>query len=154
MVHYIKIHGIKETFNDYKKIGMYIAFPICSLKCKNCQNENLKKESPIEVNLEGLVSKLLENSIIDSLILSGLNPFDSFSDMIKLIEHYREYSNKDIVIYTGYKEQYLKKEIEILKKYENIIVKFGEYIPNSKEVFDKVLGITLASENQYAKKIS
>lgn len=42
----------------------------------------------------------------------------------------------------------------ILKKYKNIIVKFGRYIPNQKKHFDPVLGVELASDNQHAEKLS
>ena len=44
--------------------------------------------------------------------------------------------------------------VEELKKYPNIVVKYGRYIPNSESHYDEVLGITLASSNQYAEKIS
>jgi hypothetical protein len=41
-----------------------------------------------------------------------------------------------------------------LQKYPNIIVKFGRFIPDAESKFDEVLGITLASYNQFAIKIS
>ena len=42
----------------------------------------------------------------------------------------------------------------ILKKYSNIIIKFGRFIPNQKPHYDPVLGVELASDNQYGEKIS
>jgi hypothetical protein len=44
--------------------------------------------------------------------------------------------------------------VEDLTRFDNIIVKFGRYIPDNKPHFDEVLGVNLASPNQYAKKIS
>ena len=38
--------------------------------------------------------------------------------------------------------------------YSNIIIKFGRFIPNREPHFDEVLGVNLASNNQYAKRIS
>jgi hypothetical protein len=35
----------------------------------------------------------------------------------------------------------------------NIIVKIGRYYPDKSSKFDNILGITLASENQYGIKI-
>jgi hypothetical protein len=32
-------------------------------------------------------------------------------------------------------------------------MKYGRYIPNNKGRFDKVLGVQLASDNQYAERI-
>jgi len=40
-----------------------------------------------------------------------------------------------------------------LKEYSNIIIKYGRYIPNQKPHYDEVLGIMLASSNQYAKRL-
>ena len=59
-----------------------------------------------------------------------------------------------IVIYTGYEPNEIPEEIARLKKYENIIVKFGRYIPNRKSRYDEVLGVYLASDNQHAERIS
>ena len=62
--------------------------------------------------------------------------------------------NDDIIIYTGYDKNEIEDQIMILKKYKNIIVKFGRYVPGQQAHFDKVLGVELASDNQYAEKIS
>ena len=77
-----------------------------------------------------------------------------FQELVSFINEFRKVSEDDIVIYTGYYKEELKKEIELLKKYKNIIIKFGRYIPNRKSRYDEVLGITLVSDNQYAEKIS
>ena len=44
--------------------------------------------------------------------------------------------------------------VDFLKSYKNIIIKFGRFIPNDKPHRDTILGVNLASSNQYAKKIS
>lgn len=54
----------------------------------------------------------------------------------------------------GYDRNEIEEHIMILKKYKNIIVKFGRYIPNQKKHFDPVLGVELASDNQHAEKLS
>jgi len=43
---------------------------------------------------------------------------------------------------------------EVIEEFDNIIVKFGRFRPNQKPHFDEVLGVNLASDNQYAEKIS
>lgn len=60
----------------------------------------------------------------------------------------------DIVIYTGYYKEEIEEYIDELKMFPNLIVKFGRYIPNHEKHFDEVLGIYLASDNQYAERIS
>ena len=37
--------------------------------------------------------------------------------------------------------------------YGNIIIKFGRFIPNQPSIYDEILGVTLASNNQYAKRL-
>ena len=74
--------------------------------------------------------------------------------MIVLIHKFRDYTNDDIVIYTGYYPEEIKNEINRLKQYKNIIVKYGRYNPNYNKTFDDVLGIELISSNQFAVKIS
>ena len=42
----------------------------------------------------------------------------------------------------------------MLYDYKNIIIKYGRYIPNQTPHRDEVLGVNLASDNQYAERIS
>ena len=67
---------------------------------------------------------------------------------------FRCYTNDDIVIYTGYTEEEIKEQVGLLSKYTNIIIKFGRFVPDQESHYDDVLGIKLASPNQYARKIS
>lgn len=60
----------------------------------------------------------------------------------------------DIVIYTGYYKEEIKEYIDKLRVYPNIIIKFGRYIPNQEKHYEEELGIYLASDNQYAERIS
>lgn len=150
----MKIFGTNETFNDYKKTGLYIAFPKCKLNCLGCQNVELKKKIPLNIDVGNLVNYVLNNPIIDSIICSGLNPMDSFYELQMLIHKIRKFSKMDIIIYTGYKEEDLVLEISVLKQYPNITIKFGEYIKDCDPIYDEILQVTLASNNQYAKKIS
>ena len=45
-------------------------------------------------------------------------------------------------------------KIEDLLKFSNIIIKFGRYIPGQKPHYDEILGVNLASDNQYAEVIT
>jgi hypothetical protein len=151
---------IDEDFVNYKKASMYIAFPHCSFKCekecgiKCCQNSPLALAKNIDVSFESLVKRYLENPITHAIVLAGLEPFDSFDDVLELVKLFREKTDDDIVIYTGYNENEILKEIYLLSDYKNIIIKFGRYMPNDVSRFDTVLGVNLASSNQYAKNIS
>lgn len=151
---------IDEDFINYKKPCMVIEFPYCSFKCDKecgkqvCQNGALANSPNINVERMDLIDRYLKNDITQSIVMQGLEPFDSWDDLITLIFLIRCYSNDDIVIYTGYNSNELTEKIEILKYFKNIIIKFGRYIPNQQTHHDDVLGVNLASQNQYAEKIS
>lgn len=157
----MKIKGIIfEDFINYKKPSMVIEFPYCNFKCDKecgqqvCQNSNLINTPNSDVSITGIVKTYMNNDITKAIVFQGLEPFDSKEDLFQLIKVFREYTNNDIVIYTGYTETELDYEIETLKRlFKNIIIKFGRFIPNQESHFDSVLGVTLASPNQYAKKI-
>ena len=168
----MKVKGIEETdFVNYKKASMYIAFPSCTWKCgrAECQNSPLALTEDIEISKEEICERYLQNPITEAFVFAGLEPFDSFMDLISLVDCIRnKYQiDDDIVIYTGYTEGELRsgefgrdKETlytnfnYLISEYKNIIIKFGRYIPNEGTHFDKVLGVNLVSNNQYALKMS
>lgn len=154
---------IFEDFINYKKPCMTLETCYCSFKCdkefgiKICQNGELIHQKNIEIENDRIVSMYLNNPITEALCFQGLEPFDSYLDVYKIIELLRiKYDNHDpIVIYSGY----TKKELEdmhyltSLKKFDKIIIKYGRYIPNQEKHYDKILGVYLASSNQYAEEL-
>lgn len=151
---------IDEDFINYKKPCMVIEFPYCSFKCDKecgkqvCQNGALANSPNINVERMDLVDRYLKNDITQSIVMQGLEALDSWNDLITLIFLFRCYTNDDIVIYTGYNESEVSEQIERLRYFKNIIIKFGRYIPNQQAHYDDILGVNLASNNQYAIKIS
>lgn len=147
---------INEDFVNYKKISMTIMFPSCTWKCgmDYCQNSPLAHEENIDIRIEDIIKKYLDNPITESIVMQGLEPFDSWNDLYYFIKNLREYSDDDVVIYTGYNKDEIIGKINILKKFNNIIIKYGRYIPNQESHYDNVLGVKLASNNQYAERIS
>lgn len=120
-----------------------------------CQNKSLATSKSIEIAYETIVDRYLSNNITSAIVLGGLEPFDKWKDLCNLIDAFRQRTQDDIVIYTGWRKDEIKNNIEFLKqKYNNIIVKFGRFIPDEKPHYDEVLGINLASNNQYAERIS
>ena len=152
---------IDEDFVNYKKPAMYIAFPSCTFKCerecgqKMCQNSALATAPDIEVSTENIVNRYLQNPITKAFVFGGLEPIDSWDDMVSLIDEIRKHTEDDIVVYTGYKmDEICKKTYWLGNKYKNIIFKLGRFIPNQPSRHDNILGIDLASNNQYAEVIS
>lgn len=154
---------VDEDFVQYKKPSMFIATSKCDWKCcrdigidiSMCQNEPIAKQKNINISAVEIYRRYISNDISKSITFGGLEPFLQFKEMLEVIKIFRENNClDDIVIYTGYYKNEIEDKIEILKNYKNIIVKFGRFIPNSKSHFDNIIGVTLASENQYAERIS
>lgn len=151
-----------EDFVNYRKASMFLGTITCSFKCCKeqglplsvCQNEPWFKQPIVERDDKEIISRYLANPFTHSIVFGGLEPFDQFEELRSFVSRFREVSNDDVVIYVGYKEEEVLDKTEMLKEFPNIIIKFGRYVPNSKSRYDDVLGVTLASDNQYAKKIS
>lgn len=158
----IKIRGlVDEDFVNYKKPAMYIAFPYCTFKCDKecgysvCQNSSLVTNSEIiNIDEQKIVNRYIDNPITSSIVISGLEPFDSYKDLFILIKAFREKTLDDIIIYTGYNKNEIENSIEELKQFKSIFIKFGRFIPNQQKHYDNILQVNLASPNQYGEKIS
>lgn len=153
---------IYEDFINYKVASMFIASPTCTFKCEKesgvccCQNSSLAKAETINIDDDVIIKKYINNDITKAIVFGGLEPLDSFDELLSFIRKLRfEYHCGDtVVIYTGYYPREISEKISELKVFGNIVVKFGRYIPNDSKVYDAVLGVTLASKNQYAEEIS
>lgn len=149
-----------EDFSNYKLPSMFIIFPVCDWKCDRecgkrvCQNGSLAKAPIKNVDVDVLIEKYLSNPISKAVVCGGLEPLDSWSDLLLFIEKFREKSQDDIVIYTGYYREEITDKVNVLKQHKNIIMKFGRFVPIQQKHYDGVLGVYLASDNQHAEVIS
>lgn len=161
MTQRIRLRGIvEEDFTQFKVPSFVLLSPYCTFKCdrenscKLCQNSELTSEPIVTVDVQYLVTRYVRNTLTQAVVFSGLEPFDSFDDVITAVTIFRKHTKDPIVIYSGYTYAEVTSEIAMLSQFENIIVKFGRFIPNKPSVFNKVLGVQLASPNQWATKIS
>ena len=156
------INLIQEDFSNYRKPSLFLGFPKCSGKCNKlagytvCQNQELQNSKKIDISIEQIINLYLNNSITKAIVCGGLEPFDTPEELLDLVESFRYYVNDDIVIYTGYTEPEVKNMLIYghLLQYPNIIIKYGRFIPDQKSHYDEVLGVNLASNNQYARIIA
>ena len=144
---------------------MFIGCHSCSFKCDKlsgrqvCQNSALANSPDIEISVEKLADRYLNNPLSSAVVFGGLEPFEDIDNVIDFIDLLRNKGNTDdVVIYTGYTEKEVINQFQkyflILRKYPNIVIKYGRFIPNQKPHIDNILGVELQSDNQYAKRIS
>ena len=161
----MRVKGIvAEDFINYKLPSMFIITCQCDFKCyrelglpeSDCPNAFLLNTPDICMSIEDIYKMYESNDISKAIVIGGLEPFMQFAELEDLIWYFRSHNeNCDIVIYTGYNKDEIAPEISVLRRdFKNIIIKFGRYIPNSSPRYDDILGVTLASDNQYAEKIS
>ena len=157
----MKLKGLQdEDFVNYKKPAMFIGFPSCTWKCEKecgkrvCQNGALATSPIKNIDINKIVNRYINKPITSAIVCGGLEPFDTWEDLYKLIFYFRQKTEDDIIIYTGYYKEEKEKYINCLKQFSNIIIKYGRYIPGHEKHYDEILGIYLASNNQYAERIS
>ena len=156
------INLIQEDFTNYKKPSLFLGFPECSGKCNKiagkivCQNEQLKNAKKVDISTQEIILLYTGNPLTKAIVCGGLEPLDTPEELMDLIETFRYYTDDDIVIYTGYTEPEVKSMLIYgqLLQYKNIIIKYGRYLQGHIQHYDEILGVYLASNNQYARQIS
>ena len=94
---------IEEDTVNYKKICMTIEFPYCSFKCDKecgqpvCQNGALAASPNISIDIIKIINKYINNPITEAIVYQGLEPFDSWEEMLELTEQFRYKTDDDIV---------------------------------------------------------
>ena len=156
----IELKGIiwQDTVN-YKKISTTLMFPKCSFKCgvDYCQNSELAATPVLTVPIDTIMEQYLNDPISQAIVLQGLEPLDSPIDIYTVAAALKDYNcQDDLVIYSGYdKDEINPHYFETLSSLVpgHLIIKWGRYIPNQEKHFDEVLGVYLASDNQYGEVI-
>lgn len=158
----MRIKGITdEDFLNYKVPSMYICSSTCDFKCDKesgvacCQNSALAHQPNIDLDNDYIICRYLSNKITKAIVIAGLEPLDQAGEVIELIASLRGdfKCNDKVVIYTGYNPDEVKEIVERLSCFGNVIVKFGRFIPGSSRKYDGVLGVWLASPNQFGKEL-
>lgn len=151
---------VSEDFCNYKAPSMFLITSYCDWKCCHeanvdesvCQNHDLVKSEIKQYSYDTIYQAYVSNSITKAVVIGGLEPMIQINEVIGLIKYFRENGeNCPFVIYTGYYPNEIEKALNGLKLLNNIVIKYGRYVPNSKSRYDDILGIMLISENQYAE---
>ena len=150
-----------EDFVNYKKPSMVIATSKCDFKCERecgeccCQNSALALAGSKSVPDDDIINRYLKNDITRAIVFAGLEPFDQFWEMFNFIMKLRStyHCYDTVVIYTGFNKTEISSMVGALEPLGNIIIKFGRFVPHEESHYDDVLGVQLASSNQYAEVI-
>ena len=160
----MRIKGIQlEDFVNYKLPSLFLASAYCDFKCCReqhldtgiCQNAPLAQAPTQDVPDTVLYEKFSANPITTAVVIGGMEPFLQIDEVESLLSLFREKGDHSpFILYTGYYPEEVSEHLARLRKYGNVIVKFGRYIPGRPERHDGVLGVTLSSDNQFGKIIA
>lgn len=155
---------VYEDFVNYKKPSMFIGTISCGGKCcieagiplSVCQNDVWRESAHVEIDDDTLIRRYLKNPLTQAIVFGGLEPFEQYGELIRFISRLRDDFKclDDVVIYTGYNKDEITHEIDRLKHFDNIVIKYGRFVPDKPHRFSDILGVELISDNQYAEKIS
>ena len=156
----------QEDFVNYKKASMFLGTCFCDFKCCHeagfpttlCQNEPWSNEPIKQYDDIWILDEFDSNPFVDAIVIGGMEPLKQFDELIDFLNCRREHESKkvnnaDVVIYTGYYPNEIVNELMCLSAYPNVIMKYGRFIPNVDGRFDNILGVYLASNNQYAERL-
>ena len=142
---------------------MFIGIGHCNWKCCTeagiapsvCQNNELAQMPDIQITKEEIYQRYINNPITEAIVFGGLEPFTHSSDIIHFIDYVRSQGcQDDIVIYTGfYQNEIPYIHYYLQEQFNNIIIKYGRFIPNRPHKYDDILGVELISDNQYAVRL-
>ena len=88
----MRLKGIIDyDCNNYKEPTLTLEFPYCDFKCDKlngcpvCQNAPLARERDIDISGDRIWKLYSENPLTKAFCFQGLEPFDSFMDLMDLI---------------------------------------------------------------------
>lgn len=154
---------VDEDFANYKLPAMFLGTSKCDGKCytekglpkETCQNCELMSIPTLHVPFDTLIKRYMGMHLTKAIVIGGLEPMLTWDETRDFMEEFRKVCDDPIVIYTGYYPNEVQDKLDYIKEHiPSVIVKFGRYDPDLKAKFDPILGVTLASENQFAEVIS
>lgn len=159
----MRVKGIiEEDFVNYKVPSMFINTCFCDFKCCTelgldvgvCQNSPLAQAPSKDISDKVIYEHFVSNPITKAVVIGGMEPMLQLDEVESLIKLFRDNGNdSEFVIYTGYYPEEITEQLESLESLGTIVIKFGRFIPDRPSRYDDMLGITLSSDNQFAKKI-
>jgi anaerobic ribonucleoside-triphosphate reductase activating protein len=122
-----------------KRVGIWTQG--CNIKCKGCISKHTwNKDKKYLMSIEKICKTVISYNS-PNLTISGGEPFDQPKALLEFLKKIRNYFN-DILIYSGYTYEYLKKNFSEILYYVDVLIDgpFKQNLPTNK--------IYKGSENQ------
>lgn len=131
---------IAGTVNDSIVDGPGLRFTIftqgCPHNCVGCHNPHTHDfKAGEEAETQDLIAKIKANPLLDGVTLSGGEPFSQAKPLLEIAKVAKS-NGLDIIIYTGYKWEYLIANADVGNCYKELI-ELSDYIIDGKFEQDK-----------------
>lgn len=146
----IRIAGIvSESIVDGPGIRYTIFTQGCKHNCEGCHNPHTHSfEGGYRVNIEQIISEIMENPLLDGVTLSGGDPFEQAKELAELAHCLRE-KGYNIMTYTGYTYEYLIKNSSEINGWNELLLNTDILVDGRFELSKKNLKLKFrGSENQ------
>jgi len=132
---------------------MTIEFPYCDFKCDRengtqlCHNWALTDCKSLKIEPARIAHLYVTSALTSALCMQGLEPMDSFDDVIEVCSLVRAVTDDDIVIYTGYNRDEIEDKIYTFgvclneEKYKEVIGEILKY-SETKAYLQNLINIT------------
>ncbi len=121
------------TLGPGVRIGIW--FQGCSIRCKGCISKHTWEfDKKYIIKMSDLINQIKQYSVMyktKSITISGGEPFDQPSALLRLLKKLKKFKFNDILLYTGYKMEYLQKKYKDTLNYIDVIID-GPFIETKK----------------------
>ncbi len=137
-----------ERMADAPFVGALVCAHSCSIGCKGCFNQDLKKMPSKVESASKIIELVLENPFNKGLILGGLEWSEQPEELIELVQAATQ-KNLPVIIFTGHTLEDFYEKVPSIKTLEGeIYIKYGGYNEALIEPSRIVYGVKLATSNQ------
>lgn len=110
-----RIYYPVETLGYGKRIGIWTVG--CTHECMNCSNPELwKSNSAKEVSIEKILKYIENIPHADGVTITGGDPFLQSKDLLSLVVGLKNIGYKDLLVYSGYTLDELRKQGETVNQ--------------------------------------
>jgi len=121
------------TLGPGVRIGIW--FQGCSIRCKGCISKHTWEfDNKYKKTISQVINEINSYSNIyktKSITISGGEPFDQSQSLYTLLKRLKELKFNDILLYSGYKFNYLQKKYGYILKYIDVLID-GPFIESKK----------------------
>jgi len=113
------IHYPTLSLGPGKRVGVWTQG--CSIRCKGCMSKHTWEKDKKYLNSVGNIYKKVLSYQSSNITISGGEPFDQSEALFEFLKLIRD-NFDDILIYSGYKYEYLKNKFPYIFKYIDVLI--------------------------------